>query len=281
MTTAQDHQSRELLPCPFCGTIPTLEGKGDVLWITCPADSNCRNGGMAMGIKKEDQAAGIASWNRRTAPARGVDPMLDTPAGMEPVARVCQGAGANIQWRKGMTYADLPAIDGQDLYTAAQVQAMGRVPPGWQTVPVDLPDVMVDAFENAMEAATTHVRNFRAAWRALLAATPRPPVAQDELEIEQTRREAESLAWSLFNRHYAKGEDYTSGRSVFGLCDSLRGVLSQIDNMTTGLVREPAAQERKPLTNKELGYIVRGIDSELAGNAKALIRAVERAHGIT
>lgn len=60
---------------------------------------------------------------------------------------------------------------------------------------------------------------------------------EDALEVENTRREAENLAWCLFNKHYAGDEDYSSGRVKFGLCDSLRGVLSQIDNMTVGLVR--------------------------------------------
>ncbi|MEG0002631.1 MAG: hypothetical protein RR928_18505 [Comamonas sp.] len=102
------------------------------------------------------------------------------PAGMEPVAEVLSSRPGN-----DTSVIDKAMPAGAKLYTTAQAQAMGRVPPGWQAVPVDLPDVMVDAFENAMEAATTHVRNFRAAWHALLAAAPRPPAAQKHYRLLQ------------------------------------------------------------------------------------------------
>ncbi|QXW17468.1 hypothetical protein KXJ72_11515 [Comamonas aquatica] len=77
---------------------------------------------------------------------------------------------------------------------------------------------------------------------AMLAAAPQPPEADiDTQELEHTRREAESLAWNIFNRHFSSDEHYASGRVKFGLCDTLRGVLSQIDNMVAGLVRAPEA----------------------------------------
>ncbi|MFZ7319722.1 hypothetical protein [Comamonas jiangduensis] len=77
---------------------------------------------------------------------------------------------------------------------------------------------------------------------SMLAAAPQPPEADiDTQEIEHTRREAESLAWNIFNRHFSSDEHYASGRVKFGLCDTLRGVLSQIDNMVAGLVRAPLA----------------------------------------
>lgn len=69
--------------------------------------------------------------------------------------------------------------------------------------------------------------------QAALAAVP-----LDAAEIGLARREAEALALSLFRKHYAADNEYASGSVAFGLCDSLRGVLSQIDNMTCGLVRE-------------------------------------------
>ena len=81
-------------------------------------------------------------------------------------------------------------------------------------------------------------------WQQAWQAARRAQVAHKDIEeLEHTRREAENLAWSLFNKHYASDEEYASGRVEFGLCDSLRGVLSQIDNMTTGLARAPAVPQ--------------------------------------
>ena len=65
------HTDAELLPCPFCGAAPKIEGLGAVRWIKCPDDSACGSGGMAIGIPADDLARGIASWNRR-APAAPV-----------------------------------------------------------------------------------------------------------------------------------------------------------------------------------------------------------------
>lgn len=74
----------------------------------------------------------------------------------------------------------------------------------------------------------------RTHWRG--AATP---AEEGELrqELQLAMQEASAIAESLFRQHFSADEDYTSGRSVWGLCDSLRGVLSQIDNMTVGLCR--------------------------------------------
>ena len=48
-------------------------------------------------------------------------------------------------------------------------------------------------------------------------------------ELADAKREAESLALSLWEKHY---KEYAPN---FELCDSVAGVISQIDNMTTGL----------------------------------------------
>lgn len=62
----------------------------------------------------------------------------------------------------------------------------------------------------------------------------------------QAMHEASSLAMSLFRKHYSSDPDYASGAVKFGLCDDLRGVISQIDNMSTGLARAEL-EARKPL----------------------------------
>ena len=48
-------------------------------------------------------------------------------------------------------------------------------------------------------------------------------------ELADAKREAESLALSLWANHYMQESP------DFELCDSVAGVISQIDNMTTGL----------------------------------------------
>ncbi len=66
----------------------------------------------------------------------------------------------------------------------------------------------------------------------------------------QAMSEASSLAMSLFRKHYSSDPDYASGAVKFGLCDELRGVISQIDNMSTGLARAEL-EARKPLPHAE------------------------------
>ena len=53
--------------------------------------------------------------------------------------------------------------------------------------------------------------------------------------------EACSLATALFEKHYRQEPDYASGRVAWSLCDTTAGVISQIDNMVSGLARAPAA----------------------------------------
>ena len=47
------------------------------------------------------------------------------------------------------------------------------------------------------------------------------------------------LATSLFKKHFAHLPDFASGQAVWSLCDSTAGVISQIDNMVSGLVQPP------------------------------------------
>lgn len=67
--------------------------------------------------------------------------------------------------------------------------------------------------------------------------------------------EASSLAKWLFKTHYAQDPDYASGKVTWALCDSTAGIISQIDNMVSGLVR-PAAQPASPapLTDERAAF---------------------------
>ena len=54
---------------------------------------------------------------------------------------------------------------------------------------------------------------------------------------------AKYLAEAMFKRHFASDEHYASGRVVWGVNDTVIGILTQIDNMVADMVRRPAQQE--------------------------------------
>lgn len=47
------------------------------------------------------------------------------------------------------------------------------------------------------------------------------------------------LATALFKKYFAHLPDFASGQAVWGLCGSTAGVISQIDNMVSGLLQPP------------------------------------------
>jgi len=117
MITAQDQQSRELLPCPFCGspnvTLEHIQSSAyEAFCEFCGASGPCDS----------EQWRAAKGWNARALPARGVDPMLDTPAGLEPVATIASidEHGPCFGWHQH--WANFPV--GTKLYAAAPVQAM-------------------------------------------------------------------------------------------------------------------------------------------------------------
>jgi hypothetical protein len=54
-----------------------------------------------------------------------------------------------------------------------------------------------------------------------------------ESELNEAKREAEDLANIMYKKYYANDTDAVP----FELCDSVAGVITQIDNMVAGLVR--------------------------------------------
>ena len=54
---------------------------------------------------------------------------------------------------------------------------------------------------------------------------------------------AKSLAEAIFKQHFASDEHYASGRVVWGVFDTVEGILTQIDNMVADMVRRPAQHE--------------------------------------
>lgn len=85
----------------------------------------------------------------------------------------------------------------------------------------------------------------------------------------QAMSEASSLAMSLFQKHYSSDPDYASGAVKFGVCDDLRGVISQIDNMSTGLARAGLeARKPLPLSDEQIDAIADGMPGGLGGFMK-------------
>ncbi len=79
------------------------------------------------------------------------------PASMKPVAEIY--AGDLFRVNQG---ADAEPVTGDhDLYTAAQVLAMGRVPPGWQAVPVEPAIAIADSWRHAKDQQRTDDKESR------------------------------------------------------------------------------------------------------------------------
>ena len=60
---------------------------------------------------------------------------------------------------------------------------------------------------------------------------------------DSTYNYAKSLAEAIFKQHFASDEHYSSGRIVWGVNDTVIGILTQIDNMVADMVRKPAQQQ--------------------------------------
>jgi hypothetical protein len=89
-----------------------------------------------------------------------------------------------------------------------------------------------------------------AALDAALAAVP--AAAQEPMDAYCYARR---LAQSLFDKHYAQDEHYASGSVKFALWDDLMGVLTQIDNMVSGLSRaalqSPTSAAQEPTQREQ------------------------------
>lgn len=201
--TAQDQHSHELLPCPFCGggvEIEETETTNSHRWwgVVC---RNTTSRGGTCAIQQRPSAsieAAVERWNRR-APADQAARAL--PAGMEPVAWVDMAQWPPIRWPAGSVRADFRDIDGMALFTAAQVQAMGRVPPGWQAVPVE-PTIAMLIAGDMPRISTEQTTKNHAAYAAMLAAAPRPLAAQERKPLtDEQIDDLEFDAQGLPNSH--------------------------------------------------------------------------------
>jgi hypothetical protein len=67
---------------------------------------------------------------------------------------------------------------------------------------------------------------------------------QQELVTDNTYNYAKNLAEAIFKQHFSGDEHYASGQIVWGVNDSVIGILTQIDNMVADMVRRPAQLEQ-------------------------------------
>lgn len=163
-----------------------------------------------------------AAWNGWRA-ARAL------PAGMKPFGYVRRRNGKFYHEVEG-----LPAADFDVVYTAAQVLAMGRVPPGWQAVPVDPTREMATAYD-----AACFLDYFREeGYRAALAAAPQPPAAQELGEVVITKNEAGAIV--------AVTRQDEEGRILSVLAESAaqeREPLDQVAAMKLGMAADDATRK--------------------------------------
>ena len=73
-------QSREPLPCPFCGEQPAIKSEGKVSFIICPEGSSCIGSGLAIGFESDNER-GIEAWNRRATTEQSSGVELPEPRG--------------------------------------------------------------------------------------------------------------------------------------------------------------------------------------------------------
>ena len=92
--------------------------------------------------------------------------------------------------------------------------------------------------EYRRELEDQFVRGYRAAEKRLHAQVAASH-GQAPAQPDPAYSAACHLATALFKKHFAHLPDYASGQVVWGLCDSTAGVISQIDNMVSGLVQPP------------------------------------------
>ena len=76
-----------------------------------------------------------------------------------------------------------------------------------------------------------------------LEALAHAPTVREQPAQDNTYNYAKSLAEAIFKQHFASDEHYASGRIVWGVNDTVIGILTQIDNMVADMVRRPAQQQ--------------------------------------
>jgi hypothetical protein len=100
-----------------------------------------------------------------------------------------------------------------------------------------------EAMELALEALEVFATSYSDGNAAITAL--REALAEQPAQ-ENTYGYAKRLAEAIFKQHFASDEHYASGRIVWGVHDTVIGILMQIDNMAADMVRRPAQRTALP-----------------------------------
>jgi hypothetical protein len=84
--------------------------------------------------------------------------------------------------------------------------------------------------------------------------------AIEQAEQDHTYGYAKGLAEAIFKKHFASDEHYASGPIVWGVNDTVIGILTQIDNMVSDMVRKPQqAEQAKPVAFRTESRITKAV----------------------
>ena len=97
--------------------------------------------------------------------------------------------------------------------------------------------------EREVDAYSEVRGNNMKAWEAVREALAHAPTEREQPAQDNTYSYAKNLAEAIFKQHFASDEHYASGQIVWGVNDTVIGILTQIDNMVTDMVRRPAQQQ--------------------------------------
>lgn len=99
---------------------------------------------------------------------------------------------------------------------------------------LELADALDHVARNVVSDRATIQRAAEALRRQHAALQPNAALAAGK---DLAYREACALATTLFKKHFARKQEYASGQVVWSVCDTTAGVISQIDNMVSGLMK--------------------------------------------
>ena len=167
----------ELLPCPFCGGEATFDHDDNGWnWISCGkcgVSTNCRTHTM------EDCHRLLAEqWNRRVIPLHEM--IGDCRKQFDDWWS--EFTSAHEDWR----FADSDALRWQAWQAAWNLRASpASAPEGFALVPVVPTHAILDVMFNA--GIDRHDGDLTLLYRAILAASPTPPVSEDQKDAERFR----------------------------------------------------------------------------------------------
>lgn len=197
--------------------------------------------------------------------------------------------------------------DGTTMWFAKEITALREAlaeqpaqqePMAWKVVPVKPTDEMLKTMDECSKEGydeRLYAGHAASVYMAAVDAAPEQP-QQEPVRVpvmDNTYNYAKSLAEAIFKQHFSSDEHYACGRIVWGVNDTVIGILTQIDNMVADMVRKPA--QRKPLTDGQKRDLIKKSElwdmhvhigwysapsKSFVEKAMQLIADIEAAHGI-